>query len=96
MRFTFDPNKRKTNFLKHGLDMALAISMRAQVILHPDSVLFADHRFPYDEERFITIGPLRSTIAVVATAEDAHTIRILSMRRATPHEQTIYYESKGR
>lgn len=92
MHFTYDPNKRRTNLQKHGLDMALG----PEVILHPDSVLFADYRFPYDEERFVTIGPLRSIIAVVVTTEDAHTIRILSVRRATPNEQTIYYESKGR
>lgn len=39
------------------------------------------------------LGPLRGALVVVVTAEFANHIRIISMRKADRHEQSIYRES---
>ena len=44
-----------------------------------------DRSFDYDEERFVTLGPL---VAIVAAETEEH-IRIISMRTADRHEQAI-------
>jgi uncharacterized DUF497 family protein len=39
------------------------------------------------------MGMLRETVAVIAHTETARQIRIISMRKATKHEQTLYFEN---
>lgn len=56
MRYTYDPKKRVANLKKHGYDFKHA----PQVIESAASVTFEDRRFDYDEQRFITLGMLRS------------------------------------
>lgn len=89
MRYSFDPAKRASNLGKHGLDLADA----RQVIESDQTVTFEDRRFAYDEERFVTLGPLRDALVVIVTAETEDHIRIISMRRADRHEQAIYREN---
>jgi uncharacterized protein len=89
MRFTFDPAKRVTNLSKHGLDLAEA----RLVIESGRTVTFEDRRYDYDENRFVTLGILDSTVCVIITAETDHEIRIISMRKADKHEQKIYFEN---
>jgi uncharacterized protein len=89
VRYSFDPAKRASNLDKHGLDLADA----PQVIESGQTVTLEDHRFDYGEERFVTLGPLRDTLVVVVTAETADHIRIISMRKADRHEQSIYREN---
>ena len=54
---------------------------------------FEDRRFDYGEERFVTLGPLGDRLVVVVTTETKNHIRIISMRKADRHEQTIYREN---
>jgi uncharacterized DUF497 family protein len=89
MRYSFDPAKQASNLKKHGLDMADA----PQVIESGRTVTFEDRRFDYNEERFVTLGPLRDMLVVIVTAEIDDHIRIISMRKADRHEQTIYREN---
>jgi len=89
MRYSFDPAKRTSNLKKHGLDLADA----RQVIESGKTVTFEDRRFDYDEERFVTLGPLGDMLVVIVTAEDEQHIRIISMRKADRHEQGIYREN---
>ena len=86
MRYSFDPSKRAANLKKHGLDLAHARG----VIESGETVTFEDRRFDYGEARFVTLGPLGDTIVVIVTAETQDNIRIISMRKADRHEQTIY------
>ena len=89
MRFTFDPRKRAANLRKHGLDLA-----DAQMVLESGAnVTFEDRRFDYGEERFLTIGPLRNQLVTIATSETANEIRVISARKATTNEKTIYREN---
>jgi uncharacterized DUF497 family protein len=52
-----------------------------------------DDRFAYGEPRFVTIGMVRGTVVVCAHTETAYMVRVISMRKATRNEQTIYFES---
>ena len=89
MRYSFDPAKRASNLTTHGFDLADA----RRVIESGQTVTFEDARFDYGEERFVTLGPLGDTLVVVVTAELGNHIRIISMRKADRHEQTIYREN---
>jgi uncharacterized DUF497 family protein len=91
VRYSFDPVKQELNFKKHGLDLADA----PQVIESGDTVTFEDRRFAYGEERFVTLGPLGDVLVMIVTAETENHIRIISMRKADRHEQSIYRENLG-
>ncbi len=91
MYYTFDPAKRAANLKKHGLDLADA----QKVIESGQTVTFEDRRFDFGEERFVTLGPLGNTLVVVVTAEHDDHIRIISMRKADRHEQSIFREHLG-
>jgi len=87
MRFTWDEKKRRANILKHGFDF-----VDAQEVFEGIALTFEDGRFDYGEERFITLGLLKGTIVVIAHTENGDEIRLISMRKATRHEQKIYFE----
>ena len=90
MRYTYNPEKKASNLKKHGLDFDDARS----VIESDQAVTFEDRRFDYGENRYLTLGLLRGTVVIIATAETDKTIRIISMRKADKHEQKIYYENR--
>ncbi|MCB1766326.1 MAG: BrnT family toxin [Candidatus Competibacteraceae bacterium] len=60
------------------------------------NVTFEDRRFDYGEPRFITLGLLNGEVVVVVTTETDQEARIISMRKATNHEQTLYFRTVGR
>ena len=91
MHYSFDPIKRASNLDKHGFDLAEA----RKVIESGQTVTFEDRRFEYGEVRFVTLGPLEHTLVVIVTAETEDHIRIISMRKADRHEQSIYRENLG-
>ncbi len=88
MRYIFDLKKRTANLKKHGYDFEDA----QQVIESGPTVTFEDRRFDYNEQRFITLGMLRGGVVVIATGETDETIRVISMRKAEPNEEKIYYD----
>lgn len=51
-----------------------------------------DNRFDYDERRFITVGIMKGRTIVVVHTERGESTRIISARKATTYEQTIYLE----
>jgi uncharacterized protein len=87
VNYHYDPDKRTSNLKTHGLDFDGA----ANVIESGRTVTFEDRRFNYGEDRFITLGLLTDQVVVIVTSETEDDIRIISMRKATRHEQTIYY-----
>ena len=87
MNFTWNPVKRQSNLIKHGLDFA-----EAQTVFAGDTFTFEDRRFAYGECRFVTLGLLGVTVVVVAHTETADTIHLISMRKADKHEQRRYYK----
>jgi uncharacterized protein len=88
MKIIWDDDKRRTNIQKHGFDFA-----DAATLLDSLTYTFEDARFAYGERRFTTMGMLRETVVVIAHTETARQIRIISMRKATKHEQTLYFEN---
>ena len=78
------PTSRST-----GYDLADAPT----VIESGKTVTFEDRRFGYNEERFVTLGPLGDVLVMIVTAETEDHIRVISMRKADRHEQGIYREN---
>ena len=90
MRYEWDEKKRKANLRKHGFDFIDAPNVLEGVIL---TVL--DDRKEYDEERFISLGLLKSTVVVIVHTEQPDVIRIISMRKATSYEENNYFLQVG-
>ena len=87
MRFTWDDAKRTSNLKAHGLDFVDA----AEVFSGP-TFTFEDSRFSYTEERLVTLGLLRGYVVSIVHTETLRTIRIISFRKATKNEQTIFFK----
>jgi len=86
MRFAWDEQKNAANIRKHGLGFADAEAVFAQRMLY-----ILDERHDYGEERWNGIGLLGLRVVVVVFTEPyRNTIRIISLRKATPHERIRY------
>lgn len=87
MRFTWDPAKERRNQRKHAITFQEATS----VFGDPLAVTIFDPDPSMDEQRLLTIGQSASgRLLVVCHTEQGDTIRIISARRATPHERQDY------
>ncbi len=86
MTYTWDDVKNRANIRRHGIDFLDVPAM----FQHP-MVTFLDQRRDYGEDRWIGIGILKTLLAVVVFTEPKpDTIRIISARKATQHEERIY------
>ena len=88
MRIVWDESKRRANLRKHGLDFADAGSVFSGI-----TYTIEDRRFDYGEQRFVTFGMVRNIVVVIAHTETSLEIRVISMRKATRNEQTLYFEN---
>ena len=89
MRYRWDEAKCVSNLKKHRLDFA-----DAEIVFDGLTLTFEDDRFDYDEQRFITIGLLDGQFVVIAHTEEADDVtRIISMRKATKHEERIFFRA---
>jgi uncharacterized DUF497 family protein len=94
VRFEWDENKDKANRLKHGISFETA----ALVFEDPNRVEFVE-RIEGGEKRWHAIGSIRGSFlyfTVVHTYTDhgaEPVVRIVSARRATPHERKLYAEA---
>lgn len=87
LKFDWDAPKSTANLRKHGVSFEEA----ATVFGDPLALTFPDPDHSVREARFITIGQsLQDLLLVVAHIERGRTIRIISARKATRHERTIY------
>ena len=87
LKFDWDAPKSTANLRKHGVSFEEA----ATVFGDPLALTFADPDHSVREARFITIGQsLQDLLLVIAHIERGRTIRIISARKATRHERTIY------
>ena len=86
LKFEWDKTKAKDNYAKHGVSFDLA----KKVFKDPFAVEFLDDREDYGEERFVILGMVDGHLLYVAYTERNETIRIISARRATKHEQETY------
>lgn len=90
MRFEWDEDKRLANIKKHGIDFVDVPAMFDGV-----AVTIEDDRFAYAEDRYITLGLLKSRVIVVAHTDNDEVIRIISARKATKNEEKRYFQEVG-
>lgn len=57
------------------------------------TLTYEDARFAYGEQRFVTLGLLHGTVVSIVHTEKPDHIRIISFRKATKHEQKIFFQS---
>ena len=86
MEFTWSEAKRAANLKAHGLDF-----IDAPRVFEGVTFSFEDDRFPYGEQRFVTLGLLAGVPVSIAHTETDHEIRIISFRKATKRETKIYF-----
>lgn len=87
LKFEWDAPKAIANQRKHGVSFEEA----ATVFGDPLALTFPDPDHSVREARFLTIGQShRDLLLVVAHIERGRGIRIISARKATRHERTIY------
>ena len=88
MEFTWSEAKRATNIKTHGIDF-----VDAPRVFEGVTYTFADDRFSYGEQRFVTLGLLAGVPVSVVHTETEHEIRIISFRKASKRETQIYFNS---
>lgn len=89
MNFEWDEQKNRENRRRHGIDFADAV----EVFIHP-MLTQPDDRRDYGEDRWIGIGLMKNTVAVVVYIEwiEEERVRFISARKALHHEQKRYNE----
>lgn len=89
MIFEWNDAKNDHNIKKHGIDFHDVAEM-----FHHPMLIQLDTRQHYGEDRWIGIGLLRNTVAVVIYIEweDEETVRIISARKATRDESKKYHQ----
>ncbi|MCA9969904.1 MAG: BrnT family toxin [Anaerolineales bacterium] len=90
MTYSWDEAKRQSNLKKHRLDFR-----DAHFVFDGLTLTFEDNRFDYTEQRFITIGFLAGEFVVIAHSEVESVTRIISMRKATKYEETLFFQAFG-
>lgn len=88
MIFEWDEHKCCENIRKHGFDFR-----DCAAIFRWHTATLVDQRFDYGEERWRTVGLLRERVVVVVYVVRGNVLRVISMRKASKHEQTSFFES---
>jgi uncharacterized DUF497 family protein len=89
VRFEWDEAKNNINIRKHGIDFNDVTEMFTHPMLN-----MLDTRAQYGEERWIGLGLMSATVAlVVYTERQGDVIRIISARKATKHEAKRYEQA---
>ncbi len=87
MEFEWDPKKSELNRKKHGISFHDA----ARVFSDPLAITFPDPDHSQSEHRFLTFGHSKGNLLLVVVHTDRNgKTRIISARRATRYERTIY------
>ena len=88
MRFTCGEAKRALNIQQHGLDF-----VDAQRVFDGPTFTYDDDRFDYSEQRFVSLGLLDGMVVSIVHSESPRLIRVISFRKATKHEQAIFFKN---
>lgn len=92
--FEWDPNKAKSNLVKHKIDFDSAVS----IFKDKNAISIFDDEHSENEERWVTIGmdfETRTLVVVhtfIVMDKNDYSIRIISARKATKNEQKLYME----
>lgn len=90
MRFEWDDAKEKINITKHGIDFSTA----ARVFNDENRLEMYDELHSETEDRYITIGLIDGVayLIMVVYTEREEAIRLISARKATKAERSMYYD----
>jgi uncharacterized protein len=91
VEFEWDDAKAASNLRDHGVSFAQATA----AFRDPFAVEWIDDRRAYGEERIILLGMKDGQILTVVYTERNTRIRIISARRATKHEQDLYFRQNA-
>jgi uncharacterized DUF497 family protein len=88
VRFTWSDAKRKLNIEQHGFDF-----VDAPRVFEGPTFTYEDDRFDYSQQRFVTLGILDEFVVSIVHTETSRVIRVISFRKATKHEQAIFFKN---
>lgn len=90
MRFEWDDKKEEANIRKHGIDFSTA----ALVFNDENRLDLYDEIHSESEDRYITIGMVGGIayVVFVVYTERKDVIRLISARKATQLERSLYYD----
>ena len=87
--FEWDENKARENIKNHKVSFHEAIS----IFSDPAAVTIPDPDHSESEHRFIAIGTsAKSRALIVVYTERRGNVRIISCRKTTPRERSVYEE----
>jgi hypothetical protein len=89
--FEWDDAKATANLRAHDVSFEVATAAFRDAF----AVEWIDTRQDYGEERLILLGMVERGVLLVVYTERGDNIRIISARRATKHEQDIYYRQNA-
>ena len=97
MKFEWDPEKEKTNRIKHKVTFLEACYVFADRYM----LTLFDDEHAEEEDRWITIGqtPTNKLLVVIHTyrkTKGKEAVRIISARKPTRHEEKHYFARRGR
>jgi uncharacterized DUF497 family protein len=87
-KFVWSDKKAVSNYVDHGVTFEAA----RDVFNDPFAVEWLDDREPYGEDRYVILGIVENRLLYVAYTMRAEKIRIISARKAEPHERRRYHE----
>jgi uncharacterized protein len=90
--FEWDDEKAASNIRDHE---GITFEQAAAAFSDPFAVEWIDEREDYGEERSILLGMISGQLLYVVYTERGTNIRIISARRATRHEQDIYFRQNA-
>ena len=89
LQFEWDEKKAKINKRKHGITFEEATTAFADEL----SITIDDPLHSDDEDRLVLIGQSKAfKTLIVIHVEKRESIRVISARKATKHEQKFYEE----
>ena len=88
MEYGFDPKKRASNLVKHGVDFAAVEGFGWS-----SALVRADVREDYGEVRLIALGLIRDRLHVAVFTVERRVVWLISLRRANRKEITSYVAS---
>ena len=87
--FEWDSEKAKKNKIKHGVSFKVA----AKVFEDENRIERPDYKHSQDEERWQVIGKVDEVLFVVYT-ERGNITRLISARKSTAYERSLYYGNR--
>lgn len=88
--FEWDTAKAKANLKKHGVGFTAATRVFEEIY----RIEWEDTRDDYGEERYITVGKVKTEVLAVVYTVREELIRIISARRASNKEKREYYANR--